>query len=293
MDNIIKPAMNMLNNITVLPNEFIDRYMAKADGEYVKIYLLILRLSSLNEPVLVDRIADTLEITRRDVLRAVSYWQKEGLLAKETEPAASAHSQKPAAPVPGQAVPVPVKQNRAASDLKGLISGTELEQLIFMAETYMGHPLSVQELNTLYYISDELGFPPDLLEYLIEYCAEKGKKQLRYMEKVAINWYQQGIDTVQTAIDHSARYTQNVYPVMKAFGITGRNPGPSEMTYITRWNAMGFGTDIILEACNRTLLSTHQASFPYANRILEGWKEAGVSSLSEIKTLDQAYHSKQ
>ena len=47
--------------------------MIKADGEYVKIYLLILRLQGMGLPVDVERIADHLELTRKDVLRALSY----------------------------------------------------------------------------------------------------------------------------------------------------------------------------------------------------------------------------
>ena len=32
-----------LGNSTVLENEFIDQYMVKANGDYVKVYLLLLR----------------------------------------------------------------------------------------------------------------------------------------------------------------------------------------------------------------------------------------------------------
>jgi DNA replication protein DnaD len=55
---------------------------------------------------------------------------------------------------------------------------------------------------------------------------------------------------------------------------------------------MGFDTDILLEACNRTMLQTHQASFPYANRILESWKRAGVHSLDDVKIIDKNYQLK-
>ena len=71
---------NLQNNITILSNDFIDNYMHKADGEYVKIYLLILRLSGSNLPIRVDELADTLELTRQYILRALNYWEKVGLL---------------------------------------------------------------------------------------------------------------------------------------------------------------------------------------------------------------------
>lgn len=290
---------NIHHDITVLPNDFIDHYMIKADGEYVKIYLLIQRLIGENIPIQVDYLADRLELTRKDILRALNYWEKEGLLTlggkSETEdtPADAAPSTTSAAS-PSISIgnhPVPEKMTRNATDMEQSIRGTDLEQTIYMAETYLGRPLSVSELNSFCYIHDTLHFSADLLEYLIEYCITKGKKSVRYIESVAINWYQQGIDTVPKAKEQSTAYTKNVFPIMKAFGIAGRNPGPAEMEFITKWNTLGFGTDIIVEACNRTLLTTHQASFPYANRILEDWKKAGVRNAADIRTLDRKHQA--
>ena len=134
---------------------------------------------------------------------------------------------------------LPIKRTQDAREIDRYISCTDLSRLVFMAETYMGHPLSITELNTIYYISNDLHFSVDLLEYLVEYCSEKGKKQIRYIEKVAVNWYEQGIDTVAKAMDQTALYGQNIFLIMKAFGISGRNPGQSEINYINHWNSLG------------------------------------------------------
>ena len=63
---------------TLVANEFIDRYMADANGEYVKVYLYLLRHAS--EKLDVGTIADALNHTEADVKRAVLYWQKVGAL---------------------------------------------------------------------------------------------------------------------------------------------------------------------------------------------------------------------
>ena len=284
---------------TILPNEFIDHYMIKADGEYVKIYLLILRLMNQNLPVEIEQLADTLELTQKDILRALKYWEKEGLLAMEDTENSSAPdmvqtdrtiSTASASQTAGDSdsyptLPqVPEKKSRNMSEIEKSIKGTDLEQTLYMAETYLGRPLSASELNSFCYITDSLHFSSELLEYLIEYCVGRG------MESVAINWFQQGIDTIKKAKAESSQYSQNVFPVMKAFGIN-RNPGPAELDYIKKWNSLGFETDIIIEACNRTLLATHQASFPYANRILNDWKKSGVRSVADIRSLDQRFHA--
>ena len=57
------------SDTTVLENEFIDHYMAEANGEYVKVYLILLR--HLNEPsgtLTISKIADLLDITEKDVI---------------------------------------------------------------------------------------------------------------------------------------------------------------------------------------------------------------------------------
>lgn len=65
-------------NVTLVADEFIDQYMASANGEYVKVYLYILRHEK--EAVDISSIADALYHTEADVKRAIAYWEKLGIL---------------------------------------------------------------------------------------------------------------------------------------------------------------------------------------------------------------------
>ena len=67
--------------VTLVANEFIDRYMPSANGEYVKVYLYLLRHAG--EEVGQAEIADALELTEGDVRRALIRWQRDGLLTAE------------------------------------------------------------------------------------------------------------------------------------------------------------------------------------------------------------------
>ena len=64
--------------VTAVADEFIDTYMASANGEYVKVYLYVLRHQG--EDITIELIADALNHTESDVRRALSYWQKSGVL---------------------------------------------------------------------------------------------------------------------------------------------------------------------------------------------------------------------
>ena len=57
-----------------ISNNFIDYYMADANGDFVKVYLYLVRLYSCGRPVSVSDIADYFRCTEKDVCRAIRYW---------------------------------------------------------------------------------------------------------------------------------------------------------------------------------------------------------------------------
>ena len=69
---------------TIVPNQFIDRFMPSANGEFVKVYLYLLRcIHSHASNCTISEIADKFNNTEMDIQRALRYWQKEGLLTAE------------------------------------------------------------------------------------------------------------------------------------------------------------------------------------------------------------------
>lgn len=70
--------------VTCISNTFIDSYMTDADGEYVKIYLYLLRALTLPQAAFsLQRMADQLDHTERDIRKALLYWEEKGLLRME------------------------------------------------------------------------------------------------------------------------------------------------------------------------------------------------------------------
>ena len=138
-------------------------------------------------------------------------------------------------------------------------------------------------------MSDVLHFSDDLIDYLIQYCVERGKKDFRYMEKVALNWAEEGITTPEQAQTVSSRYDRNVYGIMNALGKSG-TPTNKELEYINRWTGeYGFTIDVIIEACERTVLATDKHRFEYADKILSSWKKENVQRKADIISLDNHY----
>ena len=71
-----------LPEVTILSNTFIDNYMPEANGEFVKVYIYLLRaLSSAPVSFSLEQMADRLLCTERDILRALKYWEGEKILS--------------------------------------------------------------------------------------------------------------------------------------------------------------------------------------------------------------------
>ena len=278
------------NNITIVENDFIDHYMVSANGEYVKVYLLLLRYQNIPEQLPdIPQMADLLENTEGDILRALKYWEKEGILSLEYDEtnelagicigkapthqtpvkaafhtpsaqSASVHEKSPVAQSDGNTT---VSDKAAGQNLpasrRSLAARRELKQILFIAEQYLGKTLSRTDVDAITYFYDFLGFSADLIEYLIEYCVENGHKSMHYIQKVALSWADEHITTVDQARNSSAFYNKTCYSILNAFGIKGRGPASAELDYIRKWLEDGnFELELILEACNRTISAIHQ-----------------------------------
>lgn len=297
-------------NATLLPNDFIDNYMADANGEFVKVYLFLLR--HLDDPcssITVSTIADCLNNTEKDILRAFRYWESAGLLRVEKDSEGkvcglellktsqrSGTTSRDSMPAPASEAETgrePSRQQKTsgkAVQLDTFRAQKEIKSLLFIAEQYLGKTLTHTEMETITYFYDNLHMSADLIEYLIESCVENGHKSMHYIRKVAFSWAESGIETVPQAKERSALYSRSCYTVLNAFGIKNRGPAPSEIEYINKWaDEYGFSSDIIEEACRRTIASTHQPSFEYADSILTRWHEKNIRHLKDVSILDEAH----
>lgn len=289
---------------TFISNSFLDFYMPSANGEFVKIYLYLLRHASGKGTTLdLSSIADAFNCTEADIQRALRYWKNCGILntvfdgnGNLKEIIFYSPKEKPDS-INETAV---TAEKTISSDfaltpdkIRELKNNSEVRQLLFIAEQYLGKSLSPTDMQTLLYLYDEVKLSSDLLEYLIEYCVSKGSTSMAYIKKVGLAWAEQNITTVTEAKEETNLYNKNYFTILRAFGIKNRNPLDKEIQYMNLWlNQYGFTLEIISEACNRTVLATGKASFSYADSILESWFKKGVHHPSDIDALDQSFQQK-
>lgn len=180
----------------------------------------------------------------------------------------------------------------SADQLRSFKEQENTAQLLFVAQVYVGRTLTASDMRTILYLSDVLRFSDDLIDYLIQYCVDRGKKDFRYMEKVAVSWAQQGITTPKQAQKAALKYDKSVYAIMNELGKSSA-PTNKELEYINRWTReYGFTPDIIFEACERTVMAVDKHRFEYAEGILSSWRKENVRHKADIKRVDEQ-HQKQ
>lgn len=350
----INISSDIATSFTTVSDIFIDQYMPKANGEFVKVYLYLLRATGSGAGIAtISEIADHFSNTEADIIRALNYWASEGILQLQTGAdgqiigvnlcslsvsgmqAAQSNIQSTVADNAAQnnlqngvvnnatqnnlqnSVVNNAAQNistvntrmhdsvveklksqtpdKAASsqkeytldEIKEFRKNPDISELFFIIETYLKHTLSSTDTNIVLYWLDELHFPTDLVEYLVEYCITKGHSSLRYMNKVALGWADAGIKTVDQAKDDAAAHSQIYYSVMKALGITGRNLVDSEVSLINKWvGEYGFDIELVKAACSKTISAIQKPSFEYTDSILTNWRKKDVHTLKDVEVLD-------
>lgn len=222
-------------NATLVANEFIDKYMPDANGDYVKVYLYLLRTGELEKKdqsndnsFPVPDCAEALHLTEGDVLRAIKYWQGKDLLPEDEDRdvplitdsmAKGSHFPKEDED-PGHKSEfkdafkeIDIKdelRNRyrrteGKAILDRLDSDTDFGELVFIVQRYLSKILTERDQEVIAFLYDGLKLPSDVIEYLVEYCVKNGHNNIRYIETAGMDWASQGIRTVRGA----KKYTEN------------------------------------------------------------------------------------
>ena len=155
--------------VTSVSNLFLDYYMPGANGEYVKVYLYLLR--ALNCPDIslsVAGLADVMDKTESDILRALKYWEKQGILSLECDDAntlqgiylctipdpVAKKSEANATVSLRQEKEAPAPKSYSPEELNAFAQQSECRQLLFVCNQYLGKTLSPSEIETILYFYD-------------------------------------------------------------------------------------------------------------------------------------------
>ena len=264
---------NFKNNFSLPSLLFED--LQHIPSDYLKVILLIFK--SPDKEYSVSLLSNLLNLQEEVVTASLQYWIEKKVLHVTER---SVPEQQPAVHM------VHTAKQPAVSSL----NDSELRFLIGDMEQILGRTVTSTDIKTISYIYEYYRLPADVIIMAIQYAVKNEKRDIRYIEKVCINWYEQGV-TSHTAVEEFLKrvtdYQQKEKQVQKLLGIADRKLIPSEEKWIRIWlEEYHFELDVIQLAYERTVKNTGKAALAYMNKILQNWHQKGLHTLEQIEQKD-------
>ena len=180
--------------------------------------------------------------------------------------------------------------------IEAMDSDASFKLLYGEVQRLLGRNLNTEELKILLSFERYLGLPAEVSSVLVSYCKDRARQKgslrnpsLRTIEKEAYFWAERGIDTLEEAAAYIQ--TQNVRAsrlshLMGILQIRGRNLTQAEERLASGWLEAGFDDAAISMAYERTCLNTGGMNWPYMNKILTRWKDAGMLTGEQVSKND-------
>ncbi len=298
-------------DFTPVSNIFIDEYIKGANPAFVSVYLISLRYFYPSGNIDTKTISEISGLLESDVVKAFEYWQQKGVINFEKndddsitlefidlkEMLIKKEAEKQAAIALENELENKKAEKKSTDKIQysneeiKIISekNPEISFIFNMAEKYFGKLLTGNDRNILVSVYDWLQLPIEVIAVLITYCSENNKN-MRYLEKVAIDWNEKGIDTEEKAAEYLNMFNNEYKDIMLAFGIRNREPLEIEQNYMRKWlKVFKMPISIIKEACMRSVTATGKPSFNYADKILKNWFEKNIKTFEDIKKADDEF----
>ncbi len=280
---------------------FIENCLKDVNGAFLKVYLYALNLAVKGAEIDMTSIASDLNLLESDVLQAFTYWKSTGMILEDSGVIEFCPKPISLIDAPAESGQVsenlPSRKHSAGIDLAQRISADQsLSDLVLLAQELLAKPLTNTELETLCWIYDELNYTSEAILIILDYCISKGKKNLKYIEKVAVSWHEKGLTTPEQLLDYISKEDEKngkFHAVRKGLGISDRPLSKTEEKYILKWTGTwNMPDDMILLAYEYCLLNTSRLSFPYMDKIIEHWHRDGITTKAAAEEANRKYKGK-
>ena len=286
-----KINLDALSSIYALPAAVVDKHIKLSGAIQLKFLLLgIATPGNIDE----KEIASTLAVPVPDVIDALNYWADLGVLASESENKVAVESttakneSKPKKKVVSANVVKPTREEVARRGEESPV----VARLLREAQVRLGKTLTPNEASTLVWLLDDLNMDPMVILMLISFAKSEGKTGISYVEKIAVEWANEGVTTTEDTEKRIRKVyeTRSAWSIVeKALGISHRMPSKKEKEMAYCWICeYKYTADILRRAYDICVDTTTGFSMPYIKRILDGWHKAGVKDLDGLqKHLDE------
>ena len=270
----INISSDIATSFTTVSDIFIDQYMPKANGEFVKVYLYLLRATGSGAGIAtISEIADHFSNTEADIIRALNYWASEGILQVQTG-------------ADGQIMGI----NLCSLSVSGMQAAQSNIQSA-VADNAAQNNLQNGVVNNVAQNSLQNGVVNNVAQHI-------STADIRMQDSV--------VEKLKSQTTDKAASSQKEYTLdeIKEFR---KNPDISELFFIIEtylkhtlsstdtnmvlyWlDELHFSTDLVEYLVEYCITKGH-SSLRYMNKVALGWADAGIKTVDQAKD-DAAAHS--
>ncbi len=280
------------DHLLVLPGEVLSKIQEASDSEIrILLYLSgLLQKGGVEEEEILSYLSSA--FSREESLSALAFWRGCGILKADG---------KKSAPVKPSRAPEEKKEEKAKIDADeapfytsadlatAADKNPDFKNLVSFAEQRLEKVMNQSELARLYSFLDYLKMPLDVVMLVIEDCASRDKKSLRYITKLLTVFQDEGIDTYDKAEEYFVRRKESVKyenKIRALFGLGTRKLTKAEEECVAAWRTkFCYGDDILELAFEKTADTAKNPSIKYMHKILESWHRAGVEKPEDTEKL--------
>lgn len=207
---------------------------------------------------------------------------------------------------PSSAPPPPPRQDdRPPEYTRGDVAAAlekepDFQGLCRELEGMLGRVFTDSDLRCAYTIYDHLGLPPEVILLLAGWAVRRERRaknspaacpRMPQIQRMAFQWKRLGLDTLERAEDYLRRQEAvdgREWAVLQAVGVAERRPAVErEREYIAAWVGMGLSDELIRMAYERTVYQKKAMNWPYMNKILLSWHQAGYKTPQQVEAGDK------
>lgn len=290
--------------------ENLSGVLDNADENDLKILIALMMAANEQGELPADTVvSEALGIEKADVTAAIKFWRGAGIIVsassqkkKETQ-AAPEEVKKSEPEKPAEKVQKPESAHRGGALESADTTGYKTAELadifekravtaefIDEAQRVFGKIFNSNDTAVVVRLIDDLGFEEEAVLAILAYVISKGKKGVRYAEKMALSFYDMGYTTASEVIEQievREKATSEIGKIKSLYGIGARELTKSEKAHFEKWTQkFGYGIDIIRLAYDITVDTIREPQPRYTSAILEKWFVEGLRTLEDIENFE-------
>ncbi|GFI56380.1 hypothetical protein IMSAG013_01440 [Clostridiales bacterium] len=292
----------------LVPSSPVLDKLGEADGTKLRVLLFVLA----NPAAKASDVCDTLNITPKSLSNALSFWEEAGVIhieenelsvkkaeakqgaksrCKKDNKSEAVHKESGGGNVTVSR-PKPVARaaqlpHYTSEQVASYVNAhAEVGDLLVSCQQYMGKMFNIAEVEIVVGLLDYLHLDSAYILLLFSHCQKMEKKSLRYIEKLAIGLFDDGImdyeelDAHLQAIEDASKIEKQL---RRLFGTGRRALTAKEKDAFSKWGGKWkMPYELIEKAYEITVENTGGASVAYCNAVLEKWYQSGYTTLEQV-----------